>query len=227
MAFSNASPYESFEEISGDGFDCNVAGRTAKGLLFAALLNTSAVSFTSAPLWSDADVSVMLEEIDEIDGAVQITQKMRQVANVSSVGHVALHKRRLLEFGVDSLGNAEKLWAQKADIFPSLRFLSRVEGQLYSACGDNLARHQITQRLIELERAAGEWNPQLKQFPEWCSRVTPEGERRKRLCDFMDDGGVTRCYDLHARYTPGAGRLHFRLIPEERALEIGYIGPKL
>lgn len=227
LGFSNASPYESFDEISADGFECNVEGRPAKGLLFAALLNTSAVSFASAPLWSDADVSVVLEEIDEIDGVIQITQKNRLVANVSSISHIALHKRRLLEFGAESLGNAKELWAKKADIFPSLRFLSRVEGQLYSACGDNLARQQIIQRLVELERAVGEWDPQLQQFPEWCSKVTPEGERRKRLCDFMDDGGVTRCYDFHARYTPGAGRLHFRLIPEGRALEIGYIGPKL
>lgn len=227
LAFSNTSPYESFEEVDAGGFDCNVGGRSAKGLLFATLLNTSTVSFASAPLWKSADVSVVLEEIDEIEGAVQITQEQRQVANVASVDHVTIHRRRLLEFGVESVASAEEIWTKKSDLFPSLRFLSRVEGQLYSVCADNLARQQITQRLVELERAAREWDPQLQQFPEWCSKVTPEGEQRKRLCEFVDDDGITRCYDLHARYTPGAGRIHFRLVPEVRALEIGYIGPKL
>jgi hypothetical protein len=227
LAFSNASPYESFGEVGAGGFECNVAGRSGKGLLFATLLNTSTVSFASAPQWKSADISVVLEELDEIEGAVQITREQRQVTNIASVDHVAIHKRRLLEFGIESVASAEEIWAKKSDLFPSLRFLSRIERQIYSVCADNLVRQQVMRRLVELERTAREWDPQLQQFPEWCSKVTPEAEQRKRLCEFVDDDGITRCYDLHARYTPGAGRIHFRLVPEVRTLEIGYIGPKL
>jgi hypothetical protein len=34
-------------------------------------------------------------------------------------------------------------------------------------------------------------------------------------------------FDLHARFTPGAGRLHFRLDPEPRRAVIAHVGRKL
>jgi hypothetical protein len=38
-----------------------------------------------------------------------------------------------------------------------------------------------------------------------------------------------RCFDLHARFTPGPGRIHLRLAAEgdRPAIVVGYIGPKL
>jgi hypothetical protein len=38
---------------------------------------------------------------------------------------------------------------------------------------------------------------------------------------------MTRVFDLHARFTPGAGRIHFRLDPTAQKFVIAYIGKKL
>lgn len=59
--------------------------------------------------------------------------------------------------------------------------------------------------------------------------VTPESEGRKGLCNFMDLDGVVRCFDLHARFQPDPGRIHFRRVATggEGRLRIAYIGRKL
>ncbi|MEU3217046.1 hypothetical protein [Streptomyces sp. NPDC006971] len=62
--------------------------------------------------------------------------------------------------------------------------------------------------------------------PEWQSKVTPEGETRKRVCRFADDG-EQETFHLHARFTPGAGRIHFRTIGEEGKIRIAHVGGKI
>jgi hypothetical protein len=46
---------------------------------------------------------------------------------------------------------------------------------------------------------------------------------------FTDLDGENRCFDLHARFTPGAGRIHFRLAPDDAGprLVIAHVGHKL
>ncbi|MBT2543236.1 hypothetical protein J7E99_21670 [Streptomyces sp. ISL-44] len=82
--------------------------------------------------------------------------------------------------------------------------------------------------LARLEESAARWDPAEAAVPAWQgARITPEHERRRLLCHFTDEEGEEHCYDLHGRFTPGAGRLHFRLMPNEGALEIAYIGRKI
>jgi hypothetical protein len=50
---------------------------------------------------------------------------------------------------------------------------------------------------------------------------------RKQLTRFTDLDGVERVFDWHGRFTPGKGRIHFRLIAEERKARIAYIGSHL
>jgi hypothetical protein len=89
------------------------------------------------------------------------------------------------------------------------------------------ALRQVDDRLRELDDTVAEWDPTEQAFPAWRSKVTPEGATRKRQWTFKDDSGVERLFDLHARFTPGAGRIHFCLVPEtERRMLIAYIGLK-
>jgi hypothetical protein len=57
--------------------------------------------------------------------------------------------------------------------------------------------------------------------------VTPEAQTRKRLCAFADLDGVERIFDLHGRFTPGEGRVYFRLVPDTRKAAVAHIGLKL
>ncbi|MFB9178278.1 hypothetical protein ACFFX1_09090 [Dactylosporangium sucinum] len=85
----------------------------------------------------------------------------------------------------------------------------------------------MKERLAELQVAASAWDTQAAPAPEWLSRVTSESQTRLKLCTFDDDEGVARIYDMHARFTPGAGRVHFRMDRGNGRLTIGYIGEKL
>ena len=91
------------------------------------------------------------------------------------------------------------------------------------------ALSQVADKLRQLEDAVSTWNPETAPFPDWPTHVTPESERRKRLCWFVDGDGEVHCYDLHARFTPGAGRIHFRLAPERTTgrIIVAHVGPKI
>lgn len=69
--------------------------------------------------------------------------------------------------------------------------------------------------------------PDARTVPAAPRPAGPVTAQRKRLCLFRDLDGEEECFDLHGRFTPGAGRLHFRLVPEDKALRIAYIGAKL
>jgi hypothetical protein len=85
----------------------------------------------------------------------------------------------------------------------------------------------VAERLAELERAVAEWDPARRAEPEYRSLVTPEHQTRKWLCWFVDLDGASRLFDLHARFTPGAGRLHFRLEGAARSAVVAHVGEKL
>ena len=102
-----------------------------------------------------------------------------------------------------------------------------VEDQLRGLRQGTPALGQVHHRLVELSAAVGAWDLAAPGGPSWSSKVSPEAEQRKVLCQFRDVDGVTRCFDLHARFTPGAGRIHFRLVAGSRLARVAYIGAKI
>ena len=101
---------------------------------------------------------------------------------------------------------------------------SRTEAQLSDL--DSRWVVPVLRCLEKLEAAAATWDPDIMAEPEWQTKVTPESETRKRVCRFEDDGKL-ETFHLHARFTPGAGRIHFRLVGEEGRLRIAHIGGKI
>src|SRR5262249_14191731 len=127
--------------------------------------------------------------------------------------------------GVLDLETGAELWEARMAMLPHLQFLPRVEEQMRE-----LRPEWVIPAAWELRRiddAIADWDPRVRPLPIWRSLITPEGEQRKRLCAFTDVDGVQRPFDLHGRFTPGAGRVYFRLVPEERTARIASIGLKL
>jgi hypothetical protein len=85
----------------------------------------------------------------------------------------------------------------------------------------------VITRLVEMEAALAEWDTILHPTPLWRSKQSGEAEKRRRLCRFTDLDGVEREFDEHVRFTPGPGRLHFRLVREEGTAVIAYVGGKI
>ena len=148
-----------------------------------------------------------------------------QVHHASATGHIAVHETWLRQAGVLDLKTGLEIWQSRAGLYPTLQFLPRTETQLRE-----LHPEWVRPLALELRRiddAVADWNPSQHPIPGWRSHITTEHETRRRLCEFPDIDGQVRIFDWHGRFTPGAGRVYFRLVPEERKARIANIGLKL
>lgn len=128
------------------------------------------------------------------------------------------------EVGLRGVHTGAELWRVRDDIFPSIRFLPRVAGDLEVLRKEWL--RPAKELLAKLAEAVVAWDPGREVAPAWPTKVTLEHEQRRRLCWFDDPFTGNTLFDLHARMTPGAGRLHFRWDAAERKVIVVYIGVK-
>ncbi|MEU4497165.1 hypothetical protein AB0F96_27900 [Streptomyces sp. NPDC023998] len=206
-------------------YEC--AGENVEGVGAAHLMDGLAVSLPLSLAWSGPWLNVTVRRLVETDdGDLSLEQAAEPVRHAARRADLDPHEKWGCSAGLDAVDSAAQLWEQRADFFPRLQFLPRVQ--------DDLERLelswfiQVRSLLARLQASAAAWNPDTSALPEWQgAKITPEHEQRKRLCFYRDLDGVDRCFDLHGRFTPGAGRLHFRSVREEGALRIAYIGRKL
>lgn len=204
-------------------------GRPAVGLGLAAANAQLAVSWPGDE-WNCSIMTLDRHTVEEgDDGELRESTELVSVTHCSSDVHVEGHEDFLRHLALPSPFGGREIWADRARLYPQLAFLPRVEGQLAALPPGSAKLAQVTERLSQLQAAASEWNPTKAPFPTWRSPVSPEGESRKRLCLFSDQDGVDRCFDLHARFTPGPGRIHFRIRAEHDVgiLIIAHVGTKL
>ncbi|MDO0925313.1 AAA family ATPase [Streptomyces sp. TG1A-8] len=176
--------------------------------------------------WQTDHVTLERAELVEDDeGTLEMRRDTVDVRHLSADPHLDGHLEWIRKARRESVTTGLRIWDGRTDLYPHLTFLPRVEGQL-----GGLNPHWVVpvRRALErLEEAVAAWDPAATAEPEWRSKVSPEGETRKRVCRFADLDGETRTFDLHARFTPGAGRIHFRLVPEERTIRLAHIGSKI
>lgn len=223
LTFSSKAPVSSFAALDADGSECLVGNISVRGVLYAHLLRSVSLSFATSDWWSTERIHASLHELD-VEGR-EILAKDILVPNVSCPEHALVHKETILAFRHGAVSSGAALWKVANDWFPNLSFLARVESDLDKLLEKSVELRQVIDRLAELDSAVRAWDSGTE--PRWQSKVTDESESRRDLCNFTDASGVVRNYGIHARYTPGAGRIHFRLIPENQRIEIGYIGLKL
>jgi hypothetical protein len=223
----NRAPFSDvLPEGAGDGVAYHFSDQPAQGLGAAHLMDGLALSLTLRSEWDTAEVELVREVLTELaDGSIALIEEPAQVRHCATSPHVAVHEGFVRRSGIGALTGGAGIWEDRAGFFPHLRFLDRVEDDLRGLPADWLK--PVAEELIRLEAATALWNPAEQPFPTWLSRVTPEGETRKRLCVFTDLDGSERVFDLHARFTPRAGRLHFGLDPAARRVVIAYIGAKI
>ncbi|MEU3894761.1 hypothetical protein [Streptomyces sp. NPDC045251] len=189
-------------------------------------MDAIAVSLPVAPPWQAVSIPLVRGELAELDdGTLRLAHDTVEVRHLSAEPHVVKHRSWIRESRLHEVTAGRHIWERRADLYPHLDFLPRTQGQL-----TGLGPHWVVpvRRCLErLEDAVAAWDPAAAPEPDWQTRVTPEAETRKRVCWFTDPDGEDHCYDLHARFTPGRGRIHFRLLPDQRAVRLAHIGGKI
>ncbi len=141
------------------------------------------------------------------------------------VAHVTIHGDWIKSTGVTELRTGADLWTAREGLYPNLLFLPRTEQLVIG-----ISREWVIPLATELRRidgSIGDWDPLACKHPAWRSYITAESETNKRHCWFEDFNGEKHLFDLHGRFTPGPGQVHFRLVPEQRKATIAYVGRKL
>ncbi|MEU4643407.1 hypothetical protein [Micromonospora sp. NPDC023814] len=220
--FRDVTPADRFDEV-----EYLHQGLTALGLGVAHLMGGLAVSLRLAPVWETPWLELTQLTLGENDeGELGLLRTEVPVRHACATQHVDEHQRWMCESELNRLHSGAEVWAARSDVFPHLRFLSRVADDLDKLPADWL--HPVKERLAELELTVAEWRLKGGPAPVWRSKITPESETRKSLCWFTDEqDGNSHIFEWHARFTPRAGRLHFRLDGGQRTLVIAYIGAKL
>jgi len=210
----------------GEGVDYFWEGHPARALGATHLLNGMLVSLLADPAWETSWIRATRSVLTEDpNGEAILLEDAVEVRHAAAPHHAESHRDWFNQAGLPDLRHGSEIWEIRDDVFPHLRFLPRVKGQLHDLRVDWVV--PVAFELRRLNDAISDWNPQRTREPTWRSKVTPEGETRRRLCRFTDLDDVERVFDLHSRFTPGAGRVYFRLVPELSTATVAHIGLKL
>lgn len=227
----NIAPLNASSILQFPGLDeeYRVDGDVCIGLGVAVSTGQISVSFQTQARWDADQTTVVRTRLSEDESTGNLVEEVTSIdlPHASRPTHAEVHYSFVADLALPEPFAGSDLWADRKLRYPHLQFLPSVENQLRVLGLGSTAVSQVHRRLSELESATSTWNPASAVFPEWESKVTPESDQRKKLCVWTDVDGVSRCFDLHARFTPGAGRVHMRLVPEQKAVRIAYVGRKL
>ena len=187
-----------------------------------------ALSFSTSSDWQRKSIDILRLSLGS-ESNDQIIETCHEVNNSATAGDLDIFYDFILNMGLPKDYSGEDLW-NLCQSFPHLQLLPRVRTQLKGLDSGSAALSAVTQRMIELEIAVANWIGSGNAEPDWRSTITPESESRIKegRCTFLDNG-VLHIFSYHARYTPGAGRIHFRLVKEidQHYLRVAHVGRKL
>ncbi|MEU2294955.1 hypothetical protein ACFWGE_12200 [Streptomyces bacillaris] len=227
------SPYRTVfpegETFSDVGYQHD--GETVAGLGFAHLLGGVGISLPVEPRWDADRITLVQERLTDDEGTGSVSAEV-DVRHAARAQHVDTHLKWIergantaRQKAVEGLRSGTELWELCPELFPLLQFTPDAEGH-FGVLPEVWVR-PVGERLGELQDAVSDWDPEQHPIaPQWRSDVRTEFEMRRKLCWFPDTDGESRLFDWHCEFLPKPGRMHFRLLHEERTLRIAYVGRK-
>jgi hypothetical protein len=184
------------------------------------------VSFRTSSVWDLAWIEGTRTYLAEAEGEIQLMSENVEVRHGSAESHLDPHVEWLSLAGATDVESGADLESKCGDMFTKLKFLPRAADQLRAL--DRQWVVPVAQSLALMNRALVEWSADAAH-PSWYTHVTPDSQSRREegLLDFRDFDGVVRTFDTHARFTPGAGRIHFRLDSATRTATVAHVGQKI
>lgn len=210
--------------------DMNVNNIPCKGLGIASenVTNSVAVSFTHEQ-WNLSAYTVSITLLDEEALPESFLSKTRNVCDESQCH---LHQDALLRQKLFQIQTGNELWLKRNELFPNLQFCENVKAQMKALKNGTSELRQVIIKLNELQAVASRCTTEKGiQESDFTSKVTYESKSRERTLHdkltFLCPDGKEHLCSWHARYTPGAGRIHFYPVESNQVFYIAYIGPKI
>ena len=216
------------EELQGD-LEYQHDGQDVIGLGLASWYDGLAVSVDRDPWWHPRLALRQFLVVETSDGDARSEENEVGCRNASNDQHIDHHSDWIDAPLVEGPRTPDELWLHRRRWYPNIAFTPAVESQIRKRPGGDPAILQIAAKLAALQRAIASWEQDRgpPNWGNWGIDVTPENSGRHKYCNFEDLDGTTRLFELHARFTPGENRIHFRLDGQERRIIVAYIGRKL
>ena len=217
--------FERIAEETGGAWEYRHGDQVAIGLGLAAWHGELAVSVDRSP-WQTEWVDLECYTLSEADdGTILDKTTVASARHAAAAVHLEAHEDWLRLPAANLPRTPDELWLNRVEWYPNIAFVSRVEPQIRGLPASSPAFRQVAQKLSALQDSVSNWNGTGR--PEWQIKVVPENEGRRQYCRFEDLDGEIRLFELHARYTPGANRIHFRLDAPNRRIVVAHVGRKL
>jgi hypothetical protein len=225
LSLGQQAPFRIAKDLFGDP-DPGItvyrhAGQTVEGIGLAHLYGGMPVSFCTGDLWRVPALTLEAQQLLE-SGEQTFTFELRHAALVD---HVKTHREWLRALRRKDIANATDLYSRRSELFSHIDFGLGIKSDLERL--QPAAFLQVVEYLGRMDDALDEWNPENQPIPQYPPNTTDESASRKSLCNFPGITGVREQFTWHGRYTPGAGRIHFRLQHAQRRVVVGYIGQKI
>lgn len=204
-------------------------GIACQGLGAANLLDTIAFSLPSEECWNTRVIKLRVMFHDPVRNDLQLRDQDQ--LHASSPAHIESHRRwirtRLARSVTDGADMAERC----QQLVPGIDFCESALQQLIELDRNHAMLRPVVKKLFELNSYAQSWvdGPfNSRQLPMMIS-----GESEATLAQFSAErtfrcpDGEYRLFELHARLTPLAWRLHFFPQAATRRIIVGYIGAHL
>ena len=197
----------------------------AVGLGLAYWNDSLSISVDRDP-WRTPVLSLRLFLLQEAaDGDIVTQENEVQCRHATCEEHVEFHSDWIDTSRVDAPRTPEELWQFRTKWYPDVAFLPPVRSQLRKLGAASPSFRQVVEKLTSLQESLSDWNG--TGLPNWRVSVTGEYGGREEFCWFEDFDGVSRLFEDHTKFAPGAGRIHFRLDGANRRIIVAYVGRKL
>lgn len=133
LTLRSRSPFrvELISVVDADDVEYQHDGLSVEGIGAAHLVDGLAVSLPLARQWAQSWLTVDIRRVVETaEGELVLEEVRDQVRHCSSRGEADHHESWARETGLGAITSARQLWAQRAELFPHLQFLPRVERTL-------------------------------------------------------------------------------------------------